>query len=193
LAAGHHGTDDEQTTDEERCMSWSKRARAFWPCLTVALLADCTTKELADAYLAPDHIPHEVIGNTVRLTLAHNPYAGMGLLNVGSYSRVLIAAVVTCAIVLLVRLYRSTPGANRLRAAGLGLVLGGAIGNLASRIVSPSGVTDFFDVGVGGWRFYTFNVADVCVFCGALLVLRALGLEYPPATDHTAAGPPTAT
>ena len=176
-------------------MSWSKRARVFWPCLTVALLADCTTKELADTYLAPDHIPHEVIGNTVRLTLAHNPYAGMGFLNVGMYSRVLIAAVVTLAIVLLVRLYRSTPGANRMRAAGLGLVLGGAIGNLASRIASPIGVTDFFDVGVGDWRFYTFNVADVCVFCGALLVLRALGTEQPLAPESPGAttGPPAAT
>ena len=46
----------------------------FWPVLLTLLVADCTTKELAETYLAPEATPH-----VVRLTLAHNPGAAMGL------------------------------------------------------------------------------------------------------------------
>ena len=51
----------------------------FWPVLLTLLVADCTTKELAETYLAPEATPHQVWGNVVRLTLAHNPGAAMGL------------------------------------------------------------------------------------------------------------------
>ena len=154
-------------------MTFSPRARVFWPLLAVALTTDCTTKELADHYLQPENVPHDVVGSVVRLTLAHNPYAGMGL-SFGAYSRVAISCVVILCIVFLGRMYRATPPAGRLRAAALALVMAGAVGNLISRLVSGAGVTDFLDVGFGRWRFYTFNVADISVFCGAVLLLRAL-------------------
>jgi signal peptidase II len=96
----------------------------------------------------------------------------MGL-NLGSYSRIAIPLAVLVALVMLVRLYRETPPGGHLRAAALGLIVGGALGNLGSRLFSARGVTDFIDIGVGEWRFYTFNIADVGVFCGALLLLRA--------------------
>lgn len=164
-------------------MTWSKRARVFWPLLATVLLTDCATKELAETYLQPEHVPHEIVGDVVRLTLAHNPYAAMGL-NFGAYSRVAIPIVVALAILLLVRLYRDTSPVERLRAAALGLIVGGAIGNLASRLMSSSGVTDFIDIGMGEWRFYTFNVADIGVFCGTLLLLRSLdGSRRAPVPD----------
>jgi signal peptidase II len=164
----------------------SPRARVFWPLLAVALTTDCTTKELADHYLQPENVPHDVVGSVVRLTLAHNPYAGMGV-SFGAYSRVAISCAVILCIVLLARMYRATPAAGRLRAAALALVMAGAVGNLSSRLVSGAGVTDFLDLGFGQWRFYTFNVADVSVFCGAVLLLRALNdaAEPPPAPDAT--------
>ena len=161
-------------------MTWSKRARVFWPLLVAVLLTDCTTKELADAYLQPEHVPREVVGNVVRFTLAHNPYAAMSL-NFGSYSRVAIPILVVVALVFLFRLYRETPPAGRLRAAALGLVVGGALGNLGSRLFSSEGVTDFIDIGFGDWRFFTFNVADIGVFCGALLLLSAFDTRRHPA------------
>jgi signal peptidase II len=160
----------------------SQRARVFWPLLAIALLTDCTTKELADLYLQPEHVPHDVIGSVVRLTLAHNPYAGMSL-SLGPYSRVVISIAVVLCIVLLARLYQATPPAGRLRAAALGLIIAGALGNLGSRLASRDGVTDFIDLGLGSWRFFTFNVADVSVFFGSLMLLRAMDSpERPPET-----------
>jgi signal peptidase II len=56
----------------------------------------------------------------------------------------------------------------------LALIFGGAIGNLIDRVRSPQGVVDFIDVGVGAYRWWTFNIADVGITLGALLLGWAL-------------------
>jgi signal peptidase II len=56
----------------------------------------------------------------------------------------------------------------------LALVTGGAVGNLLDRLRSPRGVVDFIDIGVGDIRFWTFNVADVGVSIGAVLLAVVL-------------------
>lgn len=53
---------------------------------------------------------------------------------------------------------------------GLGLVLGGALGNLYDRVFSGK-VVDFFDLYLGSYHYPTFNVADVAVLLGLLLLL----------------------
>ena len=58
---------------------------------------------------------------------------------------------------------------------GVALVTGGALGNLLDRLRSSAGVVDFIDVGVRNVRFWTFNVADMGITIGALLLLLALG------------------
>jgi signal peptidase II len=58
---------------------------------------------------------------------------------------------------------------------GVALVAGGALGNLVDRVRSSAGVVDFIDVGVADVRFWTFNVADVGISIGAILLMLALG------------------
>jgi signal peptidase II len=154
----------------------SPKARVFWPVLLIVLIGDYTTKQLAEAYLAPAHVPHHIAGDVVRLTLAHNGGAAMGL-SLGRYSRLALSLAALFVLGVLGRMYFHTPGTARLRAAALALVIGGAIGNLASRLLSPYGVTDFVDLGLGSWRFYTFNVADVGITLGALLFLASVSWE----------------
>ncbi len=151
----------------------SPKARVFWPILLTLVVADCTTKELAETYLAPDHIPHEVVGSFVRLTLAHNVGAGMGL-SLGPYSRIAFSLAGVLALVILGQLYVRTPPTARLRAAALALVVGGAVGNLLNRLLSHRGVTDFIDVGFRSWRFWTFNLADAGITIGAALMIALL-------------------
>ena len=69
--------------------------------------------------------------------------------------------------------HRTSPG-DRLAAAGLALIASGALGNLLDRLRSPRGVVDFIDVGFGQLRFWTCNVADVAITCGAVLLVLAL-------------------
>jgi len=155
---------------------WSPRARVFWPILTSLLIADCTTKQLAETYLAPEHTPHEVAGSVVRLTLAHNSGAAMSL-SLGRYSRIGFSLAALLALFVLVRLYLATPAHARRRAAALALLVGGAVGNLLNRVLSPRGVTDFIDIGVQSWRFWTFNLADAGITIGAVLLLVVLSRE----------------
>jgi signal peptidase II len=157
-------------------LPWSPRARFFWPVLVALLVADCATKDLAETYLAPDRVPHEVLGSVVRLTLTHNRDAAMSL-SLGPYSRIGFSAAAFLAIAVLFRLYLTTPPTDRLRAAALALLVGGAAGNLLNRLMSPRGVVDFIDIGIPAWRFWTFNVADAGVTIGALLLLSVLWRE----------------
>ncbi len=61
--------------------------------------------------------------------------------------------------------------------AGLGLVLGGAVGNLIDR-ARLGYVTDFIQVWFGSWAFPSFNVADAAISVGAaLLIIDALFLS----------------
>jgi signal peptidase II len=151
-------------------------ARLFWPVLVAVAVLDAATKAAAVYHLAPPHIPHEVLGSAVRLTLAFNRGAVFGV-DVGAWSRVLLIVVVLCVLGLLFRLYRETPPGASVRTLALGLLCGGAIGNLIDRLRWTRGVVDFIDVGVGNLRFWTFNVADSAVTIGAVLLAWVLFRE----------------
>jgi signal peptidase II len=68
-------------------------------------------------------------------------------------------------------------GGHRLSWLPLGLVFGGAVGNLYDRVVHGS-VTDFLDFYIGGWHWPAFNVADSALTTGALLL--AIGVLWEP-------------
>ena len=147
----------------------SPKARAFWPLLAVLVLADCGTKRLAVERLSPPHNPHLIIGDLVRFTLAYNPGAAFSM-SLGPYSRWGFTILAMIVLYVLFGLYRQTESRDRWQAAALALVAGGAIGNLLDRLRSPRGVVDFIDLGVGTTRFWTFNLADVGVTFGAVLL-----------------------
>jgi signal peptidase II len=145
----------------------------FWGTLVTVVALDLVTKLIAAATLSPQHIPHEILGNHVRLTLVYNPGAAFGL-NLGIYSRWIFMALTAGALVILIRLYQATRQGDLLRTFALALVCGGAVGNLLDRIRSATGVVDFIDVGVGDFRWPTFNVADTAVSIGAFLLAWVL-------------------
>jgi len=162
-------------------MRYSK-AVAFWPVLLGWIALDCTTKNLAVQKLSPAHVPHQVIGDVVRFTLAYNPHAAMGL-SLGSYSRVGFALLAAVMLGALAVYRRQISAQNSVAVIALALIGGGAAGNMMDRVRSSLGVVDFIDVGVGNTRFYTFNVADAGVFCGtlllALVMMRSTKQESP--------------
>jgi signal peptidase II len=155
----------------------TKKTKAFWPLLLLLVFADCTTKRLAEEHLVPEHVPHPVVGDVVRLTLAYNPDAAFSF-SLGQHSRVGFTVLALGVLIALGSVYRSTPAQDKLQAAALALVAGGAIGNVMDRFRTVDGtyrgVVDFIDIGVGGWRFWTFNLADVGVTCGAVLLALLL-------------------
>lgn len=165
-----------------------------WEAWLVALLIiviDFITKRIvldhADA-LRLDRV--EVLGEFFRLAYVRNPGAAMGLTPFGRWTLVAISAG---ASVLLVWFLAVTGTAMRWRRLAMGLILGGAVGNLIDRVFYDGLVVDFLDFGLGTARFWTFNVADIGVSCGgALLLLSLLSEEWrerqrrkaAPVTDH---------
>ena len=83
-------------------------------------------------------------------------------------------AVVSLAVIGLIVGYEARAGSNWLASVALGLLFGGAIGNLADRI-RLGYVVDFVDAGIGTLRWYDFNVADASISC-AILLLVALAI-----------------
>jgi signal peptidase II len=140
------------------------------------VLTDVVTKQIAVASL-DWRVPHEVLGDWVRFTLVYNKGAAFGM-HVGDWSRWIFTVLTIGALVMLAYLYRETRGDQRVRLLALTLVSGGAVGNLIDRLRGSQGVVDFIDVGIGNvWRFWTFNVADIGVSCGAVLLAIALWRE----------------
>jgi signal peptidase II len=148
----------------------------FWPVVLLVLAADVITKAIAVNALAPQLIAHEVIGTIVQFTLVYNPGAAFGI-HVGPYSRLVFSVLTVVALTILWRLYRGTGRGDWRRALALALVTSGAVGNLIDRVRSSRGVVDFIDIGFGGHRWPTFNIADVAVTSGAVLLAVVLWRE----------------
>lgn len=117
-----------------------------------------------------------VIGDYVRLTYIYNPGAAFGI-DVGHYSRGVFLVLSMVALVALAAMYWATPVFDRLRLSSIALICGGALGNLVDRVRSSSGVVDFVDIGIGTVRWPVFNVADMAVTIGAVLLALSLWQE----------------
>jgi signal peptidase II len=150
--------------------------RLFFGLAASVVLVDAFTKTVAVDRLMPSRIARDVFGETVRLTLVFNPGAAFGL-HLGPWSRWIFTALTIGALVLLWELYRTTRAGDTTRTLALSLVCGGALGNLVDRLKSGRGVVDFIDVGIGTLRWPTFNVADMAVTCGAVLLAIVLWKE----------------
>jgi signal peptidase II len=156
-------------------MASAAERRLFWGTAAAVVVSDFATKLLAEALLAR-RLPLAVIGEWVQLRLVYNRGAAFGL-DLGEYSRWIFFGLAIVALVVLGSMVRSTRPGDRFRLLALALVCGGAAGNLVDRIRSARGVVDFVDIGIGDWRWPTFNVADSAITVGAIALALTLWQE----------------
>ncbi|WP_327096888.1 signal peptidase II [Nocardia vinacea] len=157
------------------------RLRTLLIIAAVLLGLDLLTKTIVVAELTPgDPVP--IIGDFARLSLVRNPGAAFSMATGMTWLLTLVAAAVVIGVIRIGRTLRSL-----WWAIGLGMVLGGALGNLVDRLFRAPGplqghVVDF--IAVGWWP--VFNLADSSIVCGAILlvVLTVFGFE----PDGTRAG-----
>lgn len=107
------------------------------------------------------------------LTYVQNRGVSMGMLTAGSdmarWALVGLTGLIAVVVAFWIRRERKWP-----EAIALGLVLGGALGNIVDRIRFGY-VVDFVHLHAGPWSFYVFNVADAAISIGvAILLVRAL-------------------
>lgn len=151
----------------------TKKASWYWSLCALVAGADVVTKRIAEQALQPMHVPHEILGDVLRFTLTYNPGAAFSM-SLGEYSRWGFTIMATVVLVVLFRSLKSADDGDVWQAAALGLVSGGAIGNLVDRLRHTHGVVDFIDIGLGDVRFWTFNVADMGVSIGAVMLIIAM-------------------
>ncbi len=143
-------------------------------CLAV-LIVDQATKLWVEATL-PLWSSQPVIPGFFDLCHVLNRGAAFGFLNGGDigWQRWFFVGVALLAMVVILFLARTMDERKPLPYVGLGLIMGGAAGNLVDR-VRLGLVIDFLDLYVGDWHWPAFNVADSAITVGAgLLVLTAL-------------------
>ena len=113
----------------------------------------------------------KAIPGVLNITLVLNDGAAFGLFKGKSVFFVFIALAII--IVITAYLIKSRP-LNRSVSIGLGLILGGAVGNLVDRIAFGS-VIDFIDLGI--WP--VFNIADSCITIGAVVLVFSMLTKKP--------------
>jgi len=105
------------------------------------------------------------------ITVPPNPGAAFGLF--ANQTFLLIIVTVAAVLIILVFLHYLSP-ATTLSIVSIGLILGGAVGNLIDRL-RFGGVTDFIDVHLQDlFHWYTFNIADAAITVGIFTLIYSL-------------------
>ena len=153
-----------------------------WLWLSLAVIViDQITKQIAEAQLSL----HEPVNLLPYFDwyLTYNTGAAFSLLaDAGGWQRWLftIIAIVVCAVI--VQWIRKLPTEDSLTALSLGLILGGAIGNLIDRILLGH-VIDYIQVWLGSYPFPAFNIADAAISVGAALLILSSFVGVPKADE----------
>ena len=125
---------------------------------------------LASPYPVPGGSqPTPIIGDFVRIAKSYNTGGIFGLFG----NSALILAVASTFVIGMIVVYQWREGMRPggwLLTIALGLLLGGALGNFIDRIRHEH-VIDFVDMGIGTWRWYTFNVADAAISIALVLLI----------------------
>jgi signal peptidase II len=149
--------------------SRGRRVVLFFVVALIVLAIDVVTKAVVLARLAPG-TTIELLGSALKFQLVRN--SGVAF-SIGNGLTPVLTMVVLAVSVAVIRF--GLKGRSASLAVALGLILGGALGNLADRLFRPPGpfegrVVDF--ISVGWWP--VFNVADSGITCGAVLMVVAI-------------------
>lgn len=147
-------------------------SRLRWLILTFAMVfLDRFSKAAIEAKTS-EGWRHELIHHFIYLVHSKNPGIAFSIFADSPSPWVRHALIGGSLLVIAILAWYLVAGAgvSARAAAGLALLLGGATGNLTDRILH-GGVTDFFEVWFGSYRYPAFNVADSAITIGALLIL----------------------
>lgn len=133
-----------------------------------------------------DQAAWKVSDRLLHLDFACNPGAAFGFLNDVNWARYFFITITLIAVGYLVHLARTLPTAGRAAYIAIGLIAGGALGNLHDRLVrvhdGSSCVVDFIVVYLWSGRTWpAFNIADAVLVVGVILFILVLPKTDPPA------------
>ncbi len=145
--------------------------RPIWPMFLVLAATVIVADQLTKAWIASSIPPGEsisVVGDYLRLVHSQNTGALFGLFRESA----ILFGLASILVIGLIVAYHARSGRSRYMSVALGLLLGGAIGNLIDRL-RLGYVVDFVDAGIGNVRWYTFNVSDAAISFAILFLVTA--------------------
>jgi signal peptidase II len=151
-------------------MTTAARAPAHWLVFGGVAVAVMVVDQLTKAWLVANVSAGEVVsvvGDLVRLIFTQNSGALFGMFS----QNAVVFGVASLIVVALIVGYHARAGRSLYLSVALGL-LGGALGNLIDRL-RLGYVVDFVDIGIGGLRFYTFNMADAAISTAIVMLIGA--------------------
>jgi signal peptidase II len=149
--------------------SETTRKPARWAVFIGVAVGVVVLDQLSKAWLVSSIDPGEaiqILGDYLRLIFSQNSGALFGIFR----DQAIVFGVVSLGVVSLIVWYHGRSGRSLYLSIALGLLLGGALGNLIDRF-RLGYVVDWIDMGIGGLRFWTFNVADAAVSTAILLLI----------------------
>jgi signal peptidase II len=169
--ASETAAEAEPATSDGTTGTAATHTRAHWFvffgfALTVLVL-DQLTKAWLTSTLSPGEVM-SVIGDYVRLIYSQNSGALFGLFR----DNALLFGIVSIFVIGLIVVYHRQVGSSLYLSIALGLLLGGALGNVTDRL-RLGYVVDFVDIGIGSFRWYTFNVADAAISISIVMLIGA--------------------
>ncbi|TVZ03672.1 signal peptidase II [Trebonia kvetii] len=155
------------TPEGEPARTKTRRVAVLAAVAAFVLAADVVSKALVVAHLRPDQ-PVHLLGDVLMLWLTRNPGAAF---SVGTGETIVFTAIALAVVVYIARTARKLYSVGW--AVALGLLLGGAMGNLGDRIFRAPGL---FRGNVVDWiavtKYYPiFNLADSAIVCGGILTV----------------------
>lgn len=170
----------------------SEAPRRLTALLVAALIlaADQVSKQLVLAFLPYEGAAHPVIPGFLNLVHRRNPGIAFSLFHSWRGAPFFFAAFAIVAVVVIAAIlwrYRDLPSKVTI---ALGLIAGGALGNVLDRLRPPFMVFDFIDCYLGSAHWPAFNLADSAICVGATLLVIA-SFTDPQAFSPRALHPPT--
>lgn len=145
----------------------------FGTLVFLSIGCDRVTKDLARQHLAGKEM-RSYLSDTFRLLYVENPGAAMSLgAEWAPGAKFWVLSVIPAVVLLLVLAFAlfNYSRMSMTQLAGFGLVFAGGFGNLFDRFFNNNLVPDFMNFGISNFRTGIFNVADVCISTGILLIL----------------------
>lgn len=131
-------------------------------------VGDWLTKAAAARLVTADS---HVFSDRLRLAVVHNDGTAFGW-SAGAYTWQLNLLLTVGAIILMVPVARDLARVDQSAPRALGLIVGGAFGNLASLLLPPPGVVDFISIRTGATSEFVLNVADIAAYVGLAMITR---------------------
>jgi lipoprotein signal peptidase len=139
---------------------------------TLVAMGDLMTKQVALLWVGT---LEPSVSSAIRFGVVHNDKGAFGL-SIGDYTFEVSLALTLAALVLIVPVARDLAKIDDRAPAALGLVAGGAIGNLVSLLLSPTGVVDFIALQRADGAGIVLNVADVAAYAGVAMLMRTTAM-----------------